>query len=58
MKKKQTISIGIALAFSITTTTIKPVLANPIAVPACKNIPSCIVTGTVIVGGVDTTRMV
>ena len=52
MKKKQTISIGIALAFSITTTTIKPVLANPIAVPACKNIPSCILIGTVIVGEV------
>lgn len=52
MKKKQTISIGIALVFSIITLKLDKVEANPITAPACKDVPSCIVTGTVVVGGI------
>ena len=52
MKNKQIISIGIAATLSITTLKLDKVEANPITAPACKDVPSCIVTGTVVVGGI------
>jgi len=29
-----------------------PAQANPITAPACRDVPSCVVTGTVVIGGV------
>jgi len=46
------ISVAIALTVSVTTLKVDKVKANPIAAPACQDIPSCVVTGTVVIGGV------
>ncbi len=52
-RTKQVISVvAIALFFSITTLKLDQVEANPITAPECRDVPSCIVIGTVIIGGV------
>ncbi len=48
--KKQIVVVG-ALALLFSATFFKPAQANPV-VPECKNIPTCIVVGTVVVGGI------
>jgi len=49
---KQVISVAIAVTLSITTLKLDKVEANPITAPECRDVPSCVVTGTVVIGGV------
>jgi hypothetical protein len=51
-RTKQIITIGIAATLSITTLKVDKVEANPITAPACKDVPSCVVTGIVVIGGI------
>ncbi|MBR8834999.1 MAG: hypothetical protein DSM106950_13420 [Stigonema ocellatum SAG 48.90 = DSM 106950] len=51
-RTKQVISVAIAAILSITTLKLDKVEANPITAPECRDVPSCVVTGTVVIGGV------
>lgn len=50
MKRK--IIVVSALALLVCPSFSMPAQANPITAPACRDVPSCIVTGTVVIGGV------
>jgi len=49
--KKQIVIAGV-LALLIYPSFGTPATANPIAAPACRDVPSCVVTGTIVIGGV------